>query len=946
MSDRELNLDRIAARDTLREKLDAIAHRHGDCAQTTARNEVLAQLKQCLDEGEAQAEKMLFDDGKGLHCAKRLAHLHDTVICALFDFTKTHVFKAANPSKGERLAVVAIGGYGRRTMAPGSDVDILFLLPYKQTPLGEQIAEYMLYMLWDLQLKVGHATRNVDECIRLSRNDMTICTSILEARYLAGDRDLFNELEERYGDEVIDRISSDFIREKLAERDNRHRRMGESRYVLEPNVKDGKGGLRDLHTLFWIAKFFYRVRKRADLATKGVFTRRDYNLFIKCEDFLWAVRCHLHFATGKAEERLSFEMQRDIAARLGYQSHAGLRDVERFMKHYFLIAKDVGDLTRIFCASLEEQDLKQAPGLNTLFKAMLPTRRVRKIRGNSDFVIDNHRINVAEHDVFERDPVNLIRMFDIADRHGLEYHPDMLRRVRTSLKYIKAPVRNDPEANRCFINVLTSHHDPELNLRRMNEAGVLGKFITEFGRIVAMMQFNMYHHFTVDEHLIRTVGVLSKIEDGRFAEDHPLAARLLPTLSGSDRTILYVSLLLHDIAKGRPEDHSIAGAEVARKLCPRFGMSKDETRTVAWLIEEHLTMSTVAQSRDLSDRKTIEDFANRVQTLRRLKLLVILTVCDIRAVGPGVWNGWKGQLLRTLYAEAELALTGGYSEANRDARVEGARKALGEALHEWPEDDIENYTDLHYGAYLLTVDIAEQVRHTTMLRDLDRSDESLLVDVKTDAFKAITEITVITPDHPRLLAIIAAACASASAKIDNAQAFTTKDGRAIDTILINRAFESADDELRRGKRIAAMIGDVLAGKQRQADVVASKDRPKKSLKAFHVEPFVRLNNNLSNRHSVIQIEALDRPGLLFDITTALSDLALDIRSAHVTTFGEKAVDSFYVTDLVGQKVVSRTREKRIVSRMTEVLDPAYPKAVRTGKTVERPAAKRKISGTV
>jgi len=946
MSDKELKLERIAERATLHEALDAIAVRHDDSAGTAARLDVLAALKQSLDFGRAQAEKMLFEDGKGLRCAKRLAHLHDTVINALFKFTKTHVFKASNPSTGERLAIVAIGGYGRRTMAPGSDVDILFLLPYKQTPLGEQIAEYMLYMLWDLKLKVGHATRNIDECIRLSRSDMTICTSILEARYLAGDKALFDELETRYGDEVINRISSDFIREKLAERDNRHRRMGESRYVLEPNVKDGKGGLRDLHTLFWIAKFFYRVRKRADLATRDVFTRRDYNVFIKCEDFLWAVRCHLHFATGKAEERLSFEMQRDIADRLGYQSHAGLRDVERFMKHYFLIAKDVGDLTRIFCASLEEQDLKQAPGLNKLFKAVLPTRRVRKMRGSRDFVIYNQRINAAEGDVFERDPVNLIRMFDIADRHGLEYHPDLLRLVRKSLKHIKAPVRNDPDANRSFINVLTSHQNPELNLRRMNEAGVLGKFIPEFGRIVAMMQFNMYHHFTVDEHLIRTVGVLSKIENGPYAEDHPLAARLMPTLGDDDRIILYVTLLLHDIAKGRPQDHSVAGADVARKLCPRFGLSKDDTITVSWLIREHLTMSMVAQSRDLSDRKTIEDFAGRVQTLRRLKLLLILTVCDIRAVGPGVWNGWKGQLLRTLYAEAELALTGGYSEANRDARVDGARQALVDALHDWSGDELGHYTDLHYGNYLLTVDIAEQVRHTTMLRDLDQSDDKLLVDVKTDAFKAITEITVITPDHPRLLAIIAAACASASAKIDNAQAFTTKDGRAIDTILINRAFENAEDEMRRGKRIASMIGEVLAGRQRQADVVAGKDRPRKSLKAFHVEPLARLNNNLSNRHSVIEIEALDRPGLLFDITTALSDLALDIRSAHVTTFGEKAVDSFYVTDLVGQKVMSRTREKRIINRMFEVLDPGYPATTRPANMDVRARAKRKQPGTV
>lgn len=923
MTDRDLKLDAIASRKALSAQMDAIADGHGDGASSEARKDVLALLKQTMTNGRTQAQEMLFDDGKGLRCAKRLAHLQDVVIQAIFDFAVTHVFKVGTMSKGERLAVVAVGGYGRRTMAPGSDVDLLFLLPYKQTPLGEQVAEYMLYLLWDMGLKVGHATRNVDDCLRLSREDMTICTSILEARHLAGDKQLFAELEERYGEEIIDKISSEFIREKLTERDERHRRMGESRYVVEPNVKDGKGGLRDLHTLFWIAKFFYRVRKRSDLATKGVFTRGDYNLFIKCEDFLWAVRCHLHFVTGKAEERLSFELQRDIATRLGYQDHPGMEDVERFMKHYFLITKDVGDLTRIFCASLEEQDLKQAPGLNNLFKAMLPSRRVRKIRGDSDFVIDNQRINVADDDVFTRDPVNIIRMFDVADRNGLEYHPDALNLLRKSLRLIKAPLRNDPDANRYFLNVLTSHHDPELNLRRMNEAGVLGKFIPDFGKIVAMMQFNMYHHFTVDEHLIRAVGCLSKIERDIIGHDHPLAARLLPTLDDADRTILYITLLLHDIAKGRPEDHSIAGAEVARKLCPRMGFSLEDTNTIAWLIEEHLTMSTVAQTRDLNDRKTIEDFANTVQSLRRLKLLVILTVCDIRAVGPGVWNGWKGQLLRTLYAEAELALTGGYSEANRDARVEAARTALVEALVDWPKEEAERLAGLHYGNYLLTTDLEEQVRHSNTLRELAGNGSKLHVDVHSDAFQAITEITVITPDHPRLLSMIAAACAHATAKIDSAKAFTTSDGWAIDTILINREFADSDDEMRRARRIGDQIERFLTGRQAHDAAVQDKRKPKRSLKAFHVEPLVRVNNTLSNRHSVIEIEALDRPGLLYDITSALSDLALDIRSAHITTYGEKAVDSFYVTDLIGQKVTTRPRETRIRERLLEVLQPGY-----------------------
>ena len=428
---------------------------------------------------------------------------------------------------------------------------------------------------------------------------------------------------------------------------------------------------------------------------------------------LGRARCHLHFLTGKAEERLGFEVQYDMAERLGYRGHAGLKGVERFMKHYFLIAKDVGDLTRIFCAALEEEEVKHVPSFNRLLQTLPFGRRSQKLAGSDAFVIENKRINVADEDVFERDPVNLIRMFWLADRHSLDYHPaaatdttvaEADRAVAAQGSGGQPAVSRSPDI---------SPRDPALNLRRMNEAGVLGLFIPDFGRIVAMMQFNMYHRFTVDEHLIRSVGVLSKIEHGRLEEDHPLASSLLPGMDEYKR-VLYVALFLHDIAKGRDRDHSIAGAEVAERLCPRFGLSQNETELVAWLIREHLTMSMVAQSRDLTDRKTIEDFVGKVQSLPRLKLLVILTVCDIRAVGPGVWNGWKGQLLRTLYAETELALTGGFSEVSQKIRAAHGREQLLDLLADWPDDEKRDYVDQHYDNYLLTVEAGDQIRHAAV----------------------------------------------------------------------------------------------------------------------------------------------------------------------------------------------------------------------------------------
>jgi [protein-PII] uridylyltransferase len=922
-----LRLDELIDGAALRRDLTALtADTNGDGSGQKVRAAALQILKERRMAGRRAAELMLQEDGGGTACAARLSHIMDEIVRALYDFAVTHVYRSKNPSAAERMAIVAVGGYGRGTLAPGSDIDLLFLLPYKQTPWGEQVVEYMLYMLWDMGLKVGHATRNIDECLRLARTDVTISTTILEARFVWGEQALYDELVRRFDHEVVRVTGPEYVQAKLAERDERHAKGGESRYVVEPNVKDGKGGLRDLQTLYWIGKYFYRVRTGEELVGKGVFTESEYREFVKADDFLWAVRCHMHFLTGKAEERLHFDIQRDIAERLGYTSHPGLSAVERFMKHYFLVAKDVGDLTRIFCAALEEEQAKHAPGFNRLLAGF--SRRRRKLAGTTDFIVDNDRINIADGEVFKRDPVNLLRLFWFADRHGLEYHPDALKLLTRSLGLVDRNLRRNPEANRLFLDILTSDRNPELNLRRMNEAGLLGRLIPDFGKIVAMMQFNMYHHYTVDEHLIRCIGVLSEIEHGDSQKIHPLSHSLMPSL-GKSREALYVAVLLHDIAKGRPEDHSEAGAKIARRICPHMGLSPADTETVAWLVENHLVMSMTAQTRDLNDRKTITDFADIVQSVERLKLLLILTVCDIRGVGPGVWNGWKGQLLRTLYYETELLLTGGFSEVSRAERAQAARQQLSEALAEWPEGARQRYVKLHYENYLLTVDLEDQRRHAEFVREADEAGRKLATMVRTRAFEAVTEITVLAPDHPRLLSVIAGACAAAGGNIVDAQIFTTADGRALDIILISREFERDEDERRRAERVGSLIEDVLSGKSWLPEMIDKRTRPRRGQKAFRIPPQAVIRNTLSNRFSVIEVEGLDRPGLLSEITGALSDLSLDIASAHITTFGEKVIDTFYVTDLTGQKIVSPAREKAIRQRLIATLEgtaTAKPKA--------------------
>ncbi len=900
----------------LRADLDAIAALHGNDAAERSRA-VVQLLKDTLSRGHALAEQGLTNDGSGTLCAMRLSGLMDEILRELLHFVETYIYQRVNPSEAEKLAIGAVGGYGRGTLAPASDIDLLFLLPYKQTAWGESVVETMLYILWDLGLKVGHATRSIDECLRLARADMTIRTAVLEIRPLAGDTGLIDSLMARFDQEIVQGTAAEFVSAKLAERDGRHRRGAGSRYVVEPNVKEGKGGLRDLHTLFWIAKYAYRVRDVNQLVNAGLFSRQELKLFKKAEDFLWAVRCHLHFLTGRAEERLSFDVQREVAVRLGYQEHPGLKDVERFMKHYFLVAKDVGDLTAIVCAALEARHEKARPALDRFLRPFTRKRAI-ELKEAPDFIIENDRLGVKDDGVFERDPVNVIRFFHVADRRGLAMHPDATRLITRSLGLIDGKLRDSREANKLFVEILTSVHTPEVVLRRMNEAGVLGRFIPDFGRIVAMMQFNMYHHFTVDEHLIQALGVLADMVSGRLKDEHPLSNEILPEIT--NKRALYVALFLHDIAKGRPQDHSVEGGRIARRLCPRLGLSAAETDTVAWLIEQHLTMSIIAQSRDLSDRKTIDDFAQVVQSLERLKMLLVLTVADIKAVGPGVWNGWKGQLLRTLYWETEIALAGGHSNLKRAQRVTQSQEELRLELADWPRGDVDAYLGRHYPPYWLKVELDRRVQHARFIKAAETAGRRLATDFASDAFRGVTEITVLAPDHPRVLSSIAGACAAAGANIMDAYIHTTTDGLALDTIFVNRAFDADVDEERRARRIGETIEGALSGAIKLTEIVRKKSDQKSSrARAFSLEPQVLVTNNWSDRYTVIEVSGLDRPGLLFNLTSVVSNLNLNIASAHVATFGERAVDVFYVTDLTGQKVTNASRQQAIQRHLRSAL---------------------------
>ncbi len=873
-----------------------------------SRKIVLDHLRDAIEAGR-QIVQIRFEAGEidGNRAKGDLSFLFDQVIRVVHD-SAARAYPVANPTAADKLAVVAVGGYGRGELAPFSDIDLLFLFPWKQTAHGEQIVEYMLYVLWDLGLKVGHSTRSIDDCMRLAKRDLTIRTALLEARYLYGEQSLFLEMRKAFGDQVISGAAMDFVTGKLAERDARHDKMGDSRYYVEPNIKDGKGGLRDLQTLYWIAKFAYQVDSVADLVHRDVLNKAEARNFSKDQNFLWSVRFHLHYISGRAEERLTFDVQTMIAERMGYAERASASGVERFMKHYYIVAKDVGDLTRIFCAAIETENMS---------KPIIRLPRLRRSRDLMGFQTDRDRLTVADEDQFATDPIAMIRLFYVAHNEGLDIHPHALRLVTQNLKRIDKNLRADPEANRMFVEMATSIDTPEMVLTRMNEAGVFGKFLRDFGRVVGQTQHDMYHVYTVDEHTIQAIGLLAKIERGELRDDHPVASEVIHKISS--RRALYMSVLFHDIAKGRGGDHSVLGARVAKRVCPRLGLDAEESETVEWLVREHLLMSDVAQKRDLNDAKTIHDFVGVVQSPERLRLLLCLTVVDMRATGPNVWNNWKAQLLRELYHAAGDLMSGGQLTNARADRVEAAKIGLREALGDWPETDIDDHLERGYAGYWLTFDTDTLVHHARLMREADNDALPLTIRTRVRVDIDVTELTIYTQDHPGLFSRVAGAIAAVDSNIVDAKAFTTPSGMALETFWLQDNNGSALSASGTLAKLTVQIERALAGQMKRSEPHTQHTFIPERIKIFKVPPRVIVDNQASATHTVIEINGRDRPGFLYLVTGALFSLSLQISSAKISTFGERAVDVFYVKDGFGMKITHEGRLATIRKTLLEAI---------------------------
>lgn len=838
------------------------------------RKAVATMLGEGWDAARVRIARRLDAGGEGVEVARLYSAAADDLLTALWRFTTETLYPAANPSEAERLSLIAVGGYGRGVLAPFSDLDLLFLRPWKSIPRTEQVIEFMLYVLWDLGVKVGQSARSVDDCLALAKSDMVIRTTLLEARPLAGDAALAADFIARFRALVVKADPRPFIAAKLEERDLRHQKSGAVRYRVEPNVKDGKGGLRDLNTLFWIARSLAPDSPLGARVMDDLLTSRERRTFEESFDFLWRVRAHLHLTAGRPEEKLTFDLQPEVARRMGWRGRGDEPAVERFMRRYFLVARDVGALTRAMSAKLEARQQKPTMSLSRL----IPGRK-RKL-GVEGFIEDAGRLSVTGPEVFAAAPEKLLMLFRTADEHDLDLHPDAFSAVSRSLSLVTPSLRRDPEAARAFLDILAHGQRPYRVLTLMNETGLLGRFLPEWGRIVGQTQFNMYHAYTVDEHTLQAIGIINDIWRGKLKGDHPSSSEIVHRID--DFEALMLAMLLHDVGKGGDRGQLEDGAIAARRACDRLGLDPRRTEFVVWLVRNHLALSDYAQKRDVSDPATVKAFTRLMGDPERLRTLLILTVADIRAVGPGVWNAWKGNLIRDLYQ-----------------RTEGVFR--GEVVTH--ADPLDDYPEL-----------------VARARRRGAAAEALTVRDDEAEDYAATRVAVAAPDRPGLFADLAAALAAAGADVVGARVATAGDGTALDVFELQDGGGApyGQAEPRRLTRLIATLETAARGGARIAPAPTVTHSPRRA--AFDVRPTIIVDFEENPDAAVVEVSGADRPGLLADLARVLAAHGLSIRSAHIAGFGERAVDSFYVTDAGGRKPKPGRRLERLRVELEAVLD--------------------------
>ncbi len=831
----------------------------------------------------------------------------DAVLSAIHERARKR-FLASAPNVGYRMSAVAVGGYGREELCPRSDVDLLFLHPYKVDRYVEAMTESILYPLWDLGLEVGHSVRNVKETVRMAAADDSVRTALMDFRFVAGDEAFFRDASREIEKFLFYADADRFIDRKLEEMRSRRAKFGETVYVLEPNVKEGKGGLRDLHTAVWAARIKYKCRTLAELRTKGVIGGKTEQGFHHVRDYLLRVRNELHFLAEKKADVLTFEVQEPLAGIFGYRTRGRDLAVERFMRSYYMHA---GTAVQLAEELLEEVGRFLPDG------SPKPFFSFRKKTMGGGAVLYLGKLNPSPGVSFQKEPLKILEFFRTLQRTRSVMSAAAKKSIQRALPAIGAAFRSDPAAAKLFLAILGDPSRLRETLSAMHECRFLGRYIPEFAALSFKVQRDVYHVYTVDIHLIIAASVLADLATAkaRAPEEEGFLAlyEALPR-----RDLFNLAVLLHDVGKGKGHGHSRIGAEIVARVGERMGLSGGEIGDLVFLVEQHLLMAHTSQRRDLHDIELILSFADAVGGQSRLDRLYLLTYADLRAVGPDVWTQWKAMLLAELYEKAKNVLETGKLKRPYEERPRQRREQVREMLSDFPPDDVSEYISRFDDRYFLGTPDGRFADHLRLLAAFDG--KAPLIDAIDNAGSGVSELLVACPDERGLFAKIAGTLSANGLNILNATIATSRDGVALDTFYVNYMGKSLKDDPKKD-RVVADLAAVLRGEKDVAALAAERAVPRfVREKVTKYRPTrVVFDNSVSSRYTVVDIFTYDRIGLLYDITRTLAALGIDIALSKISTKADQVADVFYLVDQAGRKIVRPERLEEIRQALLDAI---------------------------
>ena len=844
------------------------------------------------------------EGASGQDSVRALARFIDSLIRAL-----VRLIAAQTAEEGMApapLVIVALGGYGRAELHPSSDIDLMVVHDGELTPYVQRVTQELLYTLWDLGLDVGHSLRSLDDCVAIARTDFPSRTSMQAARLVAGDRPLFARFRRVLRENVYRRDFGQFLAATLAERDQRYRKYGASPYIGEPNVKESAGGLRDMHTAMWLGAAKFGARTLRELAEKGLITAREQAATDAALTFLWRLRNELHFLAGHKNDVLSRDLQPQIAKSFGYVDDEHSLGVERFMRDYYLHARVIHRLSRRLISRCQE----------TLYGRETAEVRQRQQALADGLVFFDGSLRLADGDpgALRGDPVRILKVFWHLHRLGCALSLDLERAVEDAVEAIDEHVQRDPQVRDIVLDICRRWGRVAQTLSEMHELGVLGRYLPEFGALTCLVQYDVYHRFSADQHSLLGVEHLEALAPGQSSESEG-AAQVFHEVERPE--LLMLGMLLHDIGKAKGHGHVAKGIPLARALTARMGLAPDDASAVEFLVAHHLTMSHVAQRRDIDDPKTIADFAAAVGTPQRLCMLYLLTYADMRAVGPGVLTGWQAAILHELYLRTRAHLTGGRVERpNRTQLAERLHERVGEEIG---RQAVRAHLAMVSDRYVASTTIPRMAEHLGMLERLQGAP------VVTELFHhpdlGSSDLVVVARDVPGLFSLIAGTLAAHRINIISAQIHTRGDGIAIDTFQVNDPDGETVTSPSRWARTLADLRAVVAGEQTMDALLARRDRAEApgADRGLPVPPRITVDNRLSDAHTVVEVKSPDRIGLLSLITGTLSRLDLDIASARIATEIDQAIDTFYVCDRRGRKIEDGAKIEEIRDSLSRAL---------------------------